>query len=322
MRKNILATLAASLALTTAGCGGGNDRDRMQKSEVVQGDTFLLNSDDFDLETVIGLVKGDGIGNIQELEDKVNSPDSGINNVDLDGDGKIDYILVKENREGGAFTLEFMAVPSQSKKEADANLVASMNIKQSGESTEVSGGYPSYVSGHDTHHYHYSQRGHGMSMGQAVFLAWMLTPNRGFYMSPRPYMGAGYMSRGYMTPSQRTSTRSSYSKTSTKVSPVTKSAKPASYKSAPSASKTQSRFKSGAAKPNKADKSLSSRNKAAKTYKSHSGAKQKATGFGSKSKSSPSRSKSSGWGRSSGSRSSSRGGSSCLPSSTRKVVLL
>lgn len=321
MKKNILATLAASLALTTAGCHCGNDRERMQKSEIVQGDTFLLNSDDFDLETVIGLVKGNGISNIEELEAQINSPDTGINNVDLDADGKIDYILVKENRDGGKFTLEFMAVPSGSKKEEEANLVASMNIKQSGENTEVSGGYPSYVSGHDSHHYHYSHRG-GMSMGQALFLAWMISP-RPMYMSPRPYMMGGYMSRGYMTPSQRTSTRSSYTKTNTKVSPVSKSAKPANYKSAPSASKTKSRFKSGAAKPSPADKSLSSRNKAAKAYKSHSGTKQKATGFG-RSKSSPSRSrsKSSGWGRSSSSRSSSRGGSSCLPSSNRKVVVL
>ncbi len=333
MRKNILAAITASLLLLP-GCKCGDDRPRMQKSEVVQGDSFLLNSDDFDLETVIGLVKGNGVSNIEELEAQVNSPDSGINNVDLDADGMIDYISVRENRDGGNFTLEFMAVPSSTKKEADANLVASMNIKQSGESTEVSGSYPSYVHGHDTHHYHYSHRGHGLSMGEAMFLAYMFSPSRVMYMSPRPYMAVGYAPRSYMSASQRTTTRSSYTKTSTKVSPVAKSAKPAGYKPAPSASKTQSRFNKGTVKPNPADKSLSSRNKAAKSYSKHSGTKQKATGFGSsKSKSSSSSSskkKSSGWGGSSSrsrSRSSSRGGGfrggrSCLPQSERKVIKL
>lgn len=302
---------------------GGNDKPRMSKNQV-QGDSFLLNSDDFDLETVIGLVKGNGVSNIEELEKIVNSADSGISNVDLDGDGTIDYIQVNENREDGNFTLEFMAVPSSSKLEKDASLVASMKVKQSGETTEVSGGYPNYVAGHDTHHYNYSHRG-GMSMGDALFLSWMLS-SRPMYVSPRMYMGGGYMGRSYMTPSQRTTTRSSYTKTNTKVSPVTKAAKPSTYKSAPSASKTSSRFKSGAVKPNPKDKSLSSRNKAAKEYKKHSGTKQKASSFGSSKRKSTPTKKSSGWGRSSGSRSSSRsssrGGSSCMPSSNRKIVSL
>lgn len=328
MRKIILLTLAAS-ALFLAGCSDSSrsSKPRMSKNEVVRGDTFLLNSDDFDLQTVIGIVKGNGVSNLEELENQINSAESGINNVDLDNDGQIDYLLIKENRDGGNFTLEFMAVPSSTKKETEANLVASMNIKKSGEAVEINGGYPDYVMGHDSHHYHY--RHHGISMGEALFLAWMLSP-RALYYSPRPYMTVGYTSRGYMSPSQRTAVRNSYSKTNTKVSPVSKSSKPSNFKQPTSASKTQSKFNSGKLKPNPYDKSLSSRNNKSKGYSKHSGSKSKATGFGNKSKSKPKSSsrssgrssgRSSSWGRSSGSRSF-RGGSSCLPRSDRKVVVL
>lgn len=319
MRKNIILTALTTSSLVFSGCHC-DSKERMSKEEIIKGESYLLNSDDFDLKTVIGLIKGDGISNIEELEKKINSPDTGINNVDLDGDGKIDYVLVKENRDGSNFTLEFLAVPSKTKKEDEANLVASMKIKQTGESVEVSGGYPNYVMGHDSHHYHYGQP--GLSMGEALFLAWMISP-RPMYMSPRPYMGAGYAPRSYMTPSQRSTVRSSYTKTNTKVAPVKKSAKPANYKPAPSASKTKSKFSSGKLKPNPNDKKLSSRNKSAKEYKKHKGSKSKGSSFfgGSKSKSKSNSSKSRGsWGRSGGSRS--RGGFSCLPKSNRKVISL
>ena len=324
--KNIINTIVcfiASLSLVLGACGP--DKSRMTKEEI-QHNTFLLNSDDFDLETVIGMVKGDGVGNIEELEKTINDASSGINNVDIDNDEKIDYVMVKENREGGNFSLEFLAVPSKSGKEDEASLIASMSIKKSGENVEVSGGYPDYVAGHESNHYQY--RHSGMSFGQAIFLAYMFSP-RGMYYRPYGFYGA-YSGRPYMSASQRSTTRSSYKKTtSTRVAPVKKQSKPAGYKSPASASKTKSKFSSGAIKGKPGDKSLSSRKGQTKGYnqRSSSKPKQKATGFGGSSSKPKSRgstskpkSRSGGWGRSSGSRSG--GSSSGLTRRRRKIVVL
>lgn len=318
-----LMCLLASFALVLAGCGP--DRARMTKEEI-KHNSFLLNSDDFDLETVIGIVKGNGVKNIEELEKTINDGSTGINNVDIDNDEKIDYVMVKENREGENFTLEFLAVPSKTGKEDEANLIASMSIKKSGENVNVSGGYPDYVAGHDTHHYHYSHAHHGMSFGQALFLAYMFSPRPMYY---RPYGTFAYSPRPYMSASQRSTARSTYrSTTTTKVAPVKKQAKPANYKSPKSASKTKSRFNSGAIKGKPGDKSLSSRKGQTTNYKQRSSSqpKKKATGFGGGNKSKPtSKPKSrSSWGRSSSSRSSGRsfggGRSSALRRRRKKVI--
>lgn len=307
---NVLVCFLAAFAMVMAGCSCGDDKARMTKEDI-KHESYLLNSDDFDLETVIGIVKGNGVKDIETLEKQINDPGSGINNVDVDNDEKIDYIMVKENRDGANYSLEFMAVPSKTGKEDEGNLIASMRIKKSGGNVEVSGGYPDYIQGHDSHHYRYNH--HGMGFGQAMFLAYMFSPRAMYY---RPYGSFGaYAPRSYMSPSQRTSTRTSYQKSSTtKVSPVKKQAKPSSYKPAKSANKTQSKFNKGGIKSKPGDKSLSSRGGQSKTYNQRNSGKSKkgATGFGSKGRSSSSRSSSSG--RSS----SSRGGSSKLSARCRK----
>jgi hypothetical protein len=321
MKKTTLNTLAITLPiLMLAGCvPDAEPKARMQRSDVqsASGESYLLNSDDFDLEMVVGIVEGDGVKDIQALEDQINSAESGINNIDIDADGTIDYIMVKESREDKKYTLEFLAVPSKSGKEEDATLVGSVDIKQTAKGADVSGGYPKYVMGHDTHYYHRP----GLSLGEAMFLSYMFMPRPLFYHPVGFYGGLGYRGRGYMSPSVRSSTRTSYS-TTRNVRKSGASAKPKNYKPSPSAKASQKKFDTGKVKANPKDKALSSRNKQTKSYnkRSSSQSKSKASGF----RSGSSKSRSSGSSSKSRSRSSGRsGGSFDLPkNSSRKIVRL
>ena len=84
----------------------------------------------FDLETVSFLVKKGKVKDAQALEKQINNPKEKINNVDVDGDGKIDKIQVVEIRleAEGAVIFELRAIPSSSKDKEAAILVATINF--------------------------------------------------------------------------------------------------------------------------------------------------------------------------------------------------
>jgi hypothetical protein len=288
-------------AVASLGAGCSNDDKR------VEGETYLLNSEDFDLETVVGLIKDNKVSNIEELEEQIND-DTGLSNVDIDADGDVDYIMIRESREGGQYELDFMAVPSSTNDEADAETIASVQVehKEGSGDVHVRGGYPSYVHGHHSHYYHYHRPHSGLMTG--MFLGYMLSSRSYYYGGYR----SGWSSRRAYASSALTSKRSAY-RSSKSVSPIKKASKPSSYKIA-SAAKTRSKLKSGAIK---------GRTGSSKTFSKRDQFKQKrkASGFGSsksKSGSSPfggSKSKSSfgskkkkksSWGSSSRSRSRSR----------------
>lgn len=312
------AMLMASL-LAFAGCSCSDKNDyrnvgkytpRTKTTTNVQTKSYLLNSNDFDLATITSMVRDNKVGSAEELEKFINS-DNGVNNVDIDKDGNIDYIQVVENQ-GDGIVLDFRAIPSKTGNVDEAVTVSTLRFSRNTATNEVevSGGYPEYVDGHSNHYYNYrTPYRPGLSMGDALFLAWMFSPTRtvyapvyrpGFY-TPRVRYGSAQLA------SKRTTTR-----TTTKVSPIKKASKPASYKSSKHASKTASKFKATSkAKGN----SFSSRAGASKSYSKRSATKErkKATGFGASRKkpssstggwgsSSSSKRKSSGWGSSSSSR--------------------
>jgi hypothetical protein len=262
--RNLLVTFVA-LTFVVVGC----DSDRHQARARTQTQTktqkqvqaSLLSFEDFDLETVVGVVKQDKVQGAAELEKFVNS-DNGVNNVDTDKDGKIDYIRVIEGRDGQTITLDFSATPSGGGEEVT---VANLRFTQNTTSNEmtVEGGYPNYVSGHDSHYYSYHRpHHHGMSTGQALFLMWLMTPSRTMYVQPVPV----YTSRSVYSRSQLATTRTA-TRTTTKVSPIKNTSRPANY-NVKSAQKTQSRLKK----------------QQATTFQKRDAAKpkQKATGWGAK----------------------------------------
>jgi hypothetical protein len=283
----------------------------------------LMDAKDLDLQAIVGMVKNNKVNGAKELEKAINTT-SGINNVDIDKDGKIDYIIVKENRGGsnGAISLDLLALPSSTKKQEEATTVASISFKKNVQSNrvEVSGGYPNYVNGYNNHYYSYHH--HGLSFGEGMFLMWMYSAHRPLYYRPMFYRSY-YSPRPIYSAGQLRSSRTTY-RSQTKVSPVRKASRPKNY-NIKSAKKVPSRFKSQTSSGNR----FSNRAGKSKKFSTRSNKSNRKSSWGNRSSSksrswgsskpktrsrswggSSSGSRSRSWGGSSGSRSRSWGGSS------------
>src|SRR6478609_166449 len=98
MNKKLL--LSAVLLVSLASC---KDTGRVYVQEPLQSQSPTQDvvvtpasqniGDNLDLQSLGELVKQSG--NAQDIENKLNS-DGSINNLDLDGDGQVDYIKVNE----------------------------------------------------------------------------------------------------------------------------------------------------------------------------------------------------------------------------------
>lgn len=168
----------------------------------VKGQAFLFRASDFNLEAVISLIKGNQIKDASELEKRLNKG-SDLSNVDLDQDGVIDYIQVKESRGAKGVTLDFLAIPSANPKEDEAELVASLTFSQNAASKDVQvyGGYPGYAQGGGSLFYSGVIPHSGFSFGDAFFLAWLFSPGRSLFY--QPFMPMYYMPRPVVPYSQR-----------------------------------------------------------------------------------------------------------------------
>lgn len=264
--KNLLISL---LAIAVIGCGNSHEP---KVTTHIEGTNALFNSEDFDLETVIAMIKANKIAEpvIENLQKLVNDPKTGINNVDINKDGKIDLIAVNEvANEGGGTKIEFLSMPGEGQEPVT---VAQVAITK----TSISGGYPEYAHGHDRHYYHHPISN---ALLTYAFLRYALAPHP--YWHYRPYGYYGYAPQPVMSRSVRQTTRTTH-RTTTKVGPRAKpAARPASY-SIKSAQKSKSRYVNNY-KDNKS-KSLSSRKGQMKSYSKRdpSKAKKKGTAFGAK----------------------------------------
>lgn len=239
------AALGVLALIFVAGCNcNSRTHTETRTTTTVSGQTNLLDANDFHLQTVMAMIKENKVDSAESLEKAINGT-NGINNVDVDKDGQIDYISVKERREGDAIHLDMMALPSSTKDPKEAVTVASVSFSKntSTNSVEVRGGYPNYVHGYNDHYYHY--RRPGLTFGEAMFLAWMFTP-RPIYYHPYGYRTYGYAPRPVYTRSQLSTRRTTYRK-QTRVGPVRRVTRPKSY-SIGSAKKVPSRFKRQAAR--------------------------------------------------------------------------
>lgn len=208
-----------------------------------QQDTSAVSAEDFGLPTVIGLVESNAVKNGEELEQRINDPSSGINNVDVDGDGQTDYIGVTEEQSATGKTFSFVAFKS-SDQDAEPIPIATVTLTQdtTTDTVSVSGGYPEYVHGYRDHYYHRP----GLSLGDYMLLRWAFGP-RPMY-SYGPMWRSSWAPRPVMSRSVARQTRTSY-RTTTKMRPVAQSKpRPASYKGSAKSQNYAKRVKSGAVK--------------------------------------------------------------------------
>ena len=160
----------------------------------------------FDVPAVITLIKQGKHKDLSELEQVINDEKSGINNVDLDQDGKVDFIGIDESRDKKTIVLNFMAFPSSTPNDkASKTQVAEIRIspqgtataKKAGDATappqtvQVTGQYPDYAKGHENSVYQSDWDTGDTAMvagaaGGGLLLGYLLMKNR-----PR-YGGYGY----------------------------------------------------------------------------------------------------------------------------------
>lgn len=292
----ILISIAYGVISRLTACS--NSREHTVEKTEVKSQNYLLAAKDFDLQTVVSALKADKVKSAEDLQKFVNDPTTGVNNVDVDKDKKIDFIQVKENRgKDGKIALDFQAIPSGTKDPKEAVTVANIAFNKTQENVEVSGGYPNYVNGYQNHYYHYSRP--GLGVGDALFLMWMFQP-RPLYVPV--FSPAVYVPRARMDYRAIETRRTIYQK-QTRVSPITKSSLPSSFK-IPRSTRVPSRFKAQTT-----GTTFKSRAGTTQSFKNRTGmSNPKATGWG-RSTSAP-KAKSAGWGSSSGSRKSSGWGSS------------
>ena len=122
--KNLIILLALTTIISSCGCdsNSGSVIVNPSPSVVVTPQTTNLG-DNLNLQALGELVKNSN--SAQEIESKLNQPNS-INNLDLDGDGKVDYIKVTEYNNSGVRGFSFTVdMPSGQSQE-----VASVELQQ------------------------------------------------------------------------------------------------------------------------------------------------------------------------------------------------
>ena len=183
-----------------------------------------VSQEQFDLQAAIGLLRTNKVRDAQSLEQAINDPANGINNLDLDADGQIDYVGIQESVSGNERHMAFMSCPSS--KVGEPTKIANVTIRDEGGQVYVGGGYSSIFHGyHNSYYSYYVPRA---SFGDALFLAWMLTPSRPYY-TYRPY-SYGWAPRPMYSPSVLHTTRTTSSVTrEVRMAPVQKVVPPTNY---------------------------------------------------------------------------------------------
>ena len=137
-----------------------------------------------DLRAVGELVKT--ASNAEDLERQINDPSRGLNNLDLDSDGEVDYISVEEF--GGGNSRGFMLIAKL--KDGQQQEVATIDIEKTTESEaalEIRGNERVY----GANHYHHSSFG----IGDYLMVRWLFS-SHSLYRSPYYYgRYPGYYSR-------------------------------------------------------------------------------------------------------------------------------
>ena len=145
----------------------------------------------FDVNKLSGIVQKSTDPKV--LEEKINDPSTEINNLDLDKDGKVDYLTVTEQN-GDQLVVSDAAVDP-------AVTVATMTITPNKETQTASMqivGEPAYCGAYNTYYRP------SISFGEILFLSYLMAPHAYYH----PYYGYGHYP-GYYT-SHRTVVRTVY----------------------------------------------------------------------------------------------------------------
>ena len=294
--KKLFIALIATLALTSCNNGNNGNNGYQNAQVVVNQPTVSVTpevsnlGDNLNLQALGELVKNST--SAQDIEDKLNSPNS-INNLDLDNDGKVDYIKVTEygngNTRGFSFTVDLANNQSQE--------IATIEINQGSSNAQMN------IQGNQQLYGNNGYYNSNYSLTDLMIMSYLFRPHP-LYYSPYHY---GYYPRAYRPYAYvpYNSYRSRVS-TTTRTTRITRTSTPTrSTITSPNATKTSSLVTSRA-------KSMAAPTRSQKSFTTTSANRQRPTTSGFRSSSSSSygsssrpRSSSSWGGSSSSSRSSS-----------------
>ncbi len=185
MSNRIISTLKFTtvflLAASLTACGSCFSRPQPQYVQVPSQPntnvtaTSNLAGQNLDLQAVIALVKQAKNG--EDLERLINQPNS-VNNLDLDGDGQVDYIRVEEYQGGNTKNFSLTAqLPSGQVQE-----VAQIQIEQQPNQQAVV-----QVQGNQTVYGPSVYYTSTFPLASVLFLAWVFSPRPAIFISPYHY---------------------------------------------------------------------------------------------------------------------------------------
>lgn len=202
-----------------------------------------------DLQAVGALVKQAKTG--EEFERLLNDPSVGVNNLDLDENGTVDYIKVTEYGSGNVkgFSLTVELGPDQTQE------VATLEVEKTSTgraNVQTHGNRNIYGS---NHYYHSS-----FGITDFLLLSWLFNSNRPYYSSPWGYNSyptyyGRYSPRSYDNYRQRTRNVTSSSTWRSSNTPTVKSTT-----TSPNAGKTATNIKAPLKSPTTSQKSFQARN--------------------------------------------------------------
>ncbi len=138
-----------------------------------------VKADMLDLDASVDLIKSGKVKDARELEKRLNSPKSKLANIDIDGDGIIDFIQVVEVREGDDINFELRVIPSTKMDAEYAVTVATIAVvsDKSASKVTVRATYTAVVEHHDVYVYEYAVpatwEGDVIVVADAPFFGWV-----------------------------------------------------------------------------------------------------------------------------------------------------
>ena len=182
--KKIFSALLAGILLSS--CGGGKKQDDSLKNATITVIDEGAQEGGLDLQALGELVKKSP--DPAKLEEALNKPGS-INNLDLDSNGKVDFLKVTEYSDGNTKGLKFIDDLPNGRKEEIADI--KINKGSADQADMDISGSPAVYGPDASYHSHFS-------IGEVLLLAYLFRPHMPYFS---PYGYGAYP--GYYSPYSR-----------------------------------------------------------------------------------------------------------------------
>ena len=239
-----LRLLPIVLLVTAVGCAGAGTTN-------VSVTSLVSAADGLNLQAVGELLKE--ANDAEQFEKLLNEKGKGLNNLDLDEDGNVDFIKVTEYGEGDTTGFS-LTVDTEGEEEQEIATIDVVKTSEGDVNVELQGNQQIYG---PNHYYH-----HRYGVGEMLLFSYLFRPHP-FYFSPYRYgFYPGFYGRGYPVVgigAYRSRASGVVSRSTSQVSRSSRSTQTTKATS-PNAGKTSSKIKAPLKNPTGSQKSFQARN--------------------------------------------------------------